>query len=194
MNFNYFVGQLQAKGNLDQNNIEELRARIKELSLVKGTNLLFPGELCKYLYFIKDGFFRIYTSDGFQDKTIDFAGPNRFATAIDGFFTQKISNEGIICEENSVVFRISYHDWLALEDLSPQFLNISKQLLLDYLLSINYEKNVYRISNATEKYKYLGKQYPGIANIVSQKHIASYLGITGPTLSNLLKDMLRKRK
>jgi hypothetical protein len=44
-----------------------------------------------------------YTSDGFQDQTIDFGMANHFITAIDGFLTQQITNEGIVCEENAIV-------------------------------------------------------------------------------------------
>jgi len=194
MNFKYFIEHLKSRVNLDQAAQDELRVRVKELNIVKGTNLLFPGELCKYIYFVNSGFFRIYASDGFEDRTTDFARSGHFMTAIDGFFAQQITEEGIICEENAVVFRISFHDWLALEVLSPQFLNLSKLLFQEYLIRMTYEKNVYRISNAAQKYTYLCERYSGIANIVSQKNIASYLGITGPTLSNLLKDFLKKTK
>lgn len=194
MNFHYFLSHLRARVNLDTNAEEELRVRVKELSVIKGTNLLFPKNVCKYIYFIKTGFFRVYTSDGFEDQTIDFACAGHFVTAIDSFFTQQITTEGIICEEDSIVFRISFYDWLALEDLSPQFLMLSKSLFQEYFIRLNQEKNVYRVSNAKDKYCYLCERYPRIANIVSQKNIASYLGITGPTLSNLLKDMLKKPK
>ncbi len=194
MNFKYFIDYLKSKISFDQACEDELRFRVKELSIIKGTNLLFPGELCKYIYFIKSGFFRVYTSDGFEDRTIDFGSPNHFITAIDGFLTQQITNEGMICEENAIVFRISHYDWLALEDVSPKFIILAKEILKEYLLQINHEKNIYRISNAAQKYDYLVKHYPGIGNIVCQKHIASYLGITGPTLSNLLKEIFRKPK
>lgn len=109
MNLSYFLLHLRSRVNLDNSAEEELRARVKELSVIKGTNLLFPGDLCKYVYFIKSGFFRIYTSDGFEDQTIDFACADSFMTAIDGFFTQQITREGIVCEEDAIVFRISYH-------------------------------------------------------------------------------------
>jgi CRP-like cAMP-binding protein len=194
MNFEYFINHLKSRINFDQACEDELRVRVKELSIIKGTNLLFPGEPCKYIYFIKSGFFRVYESDGFEDQTIDFGGPNHFITAINGFLTQQITNEGIICEAHAIVFRISYHDWLALEDLSPKFILLAKEILKEYLIQINHEKNIYRVSNAAQKYDYLSKHYPGIGNIVCQKYIASYLGITGPTLSNLLKEIFRKPK
>lgn len=192
MECKYFIEYLQSLAPLDEECKAAITARVKEISVIKGTNLLYPGDLCKHVYFIKSGFFRVYTSDGFQDDTIDFATSDHFVTSIDGFFSQKPLNEGIICEESAIVYRLSYYDWLALEDFSPQFLYLSKRILQERLLRLHYEKNVYRLGNATDKYLYLCEKYPSITNIICQKHIASYLGITGPTLSNLLKQMLRK--
>lgn len=194
MDSNYFINYLKERVALDRESEAALCARIKELTIVKGSNLLYPGDVCKYLYFVKTGFFRVYTSDGFEDRTIDFATTDQFLTAIESFFQQKVTDVGIVCEETALVWRISFHDWHALEDYSPRFLNLTKKVLMEHVIRINQEKNIYRTSNATQKYIHLGKQYPGIANIISQKHIANYLGITGPTLSNLLKDIFRKRK
>jgi CRP-like cAMP-binding protein len=194
MEFQYFMNYLRSRIKLDADCETALRARVKELHITKGTTLLYPGDLCKHLYFIKSGFFRVYTSDGFEDQTIDFATTDHFLTAINGFFNQRIGNEGIICEEDAVIFRINYYDWLALEDTSPQFLQLSKIILQESVVQLNLEKDLYRTSNSKDKYLYLGRHYPGIKNAISQKHIASYLGITGPTLSNLLKEMFRKLK
>jgi CRP-like cAMP-binding protein len=60
MSFNYFIDHLKLRANIDKECEHELRARVKELSIIKGTNILFPGELCKYIYFIKSGFFGLY--------------------------------------------------------------------------------------------------------------------------------------
>ena len=172
----------------------ELQKRVKELCVIKGTHLLNPGEICKYVYFVKSGFFRTYRSDNFIEETIDFAGPGHFALALKNFLAQEIGNEGIVCEANAIVLRMSYQDWISMESVFPQFLQLSKQVLQEYILFLNYQKNIYRTSNATQKYFYLCEQFKGISNIVKQKHIASYLGITGPTFSNLLKDQWKKPK
>ena len=192
MDFNYFIDPFSGHINLNASLEQELLSRVKELAIVKGAYLLQPGDICKHAYFVKSGFFRIFTTDGFEEATIDFAGRGQIATALSNFLKQKTHQEGIVCEESAIVFRLSYHDWHALQDLDPQFLSISNLILQHYLLHINLEKDTYRTSNSAQKYTYLTQNYKGIANIVCQKHIASYLGITGPTLSNLLKDMLRK--
>lgn len=194
MNFTYFINYLQFRGNVNAELVHAIQLRVKELTVLKGSQLLYPGDVCKHAYFVVKGFFRVYQTDGFEEETIDFTGLDHFATSLVNFLNQKSDNKGIICEENAIVLRLSYHDWLALEDLFPDFLQVSKQILLDYLLEVYQEKNVYRLSNATQKYLYLSTKYQGIGNIVSQKNIASYLGITPPSLSALLKELVRKPK
>lgn len=194
MNFKHFINHLSLRANLSAEHIEALQSRVKEIHLIKGQQVLYPGEVCKHTYFVVKGFFRVYQTDGFEEETIDFTGPDHFATSLFNFLHQKADNKGIICEEDAVVFKLNYYDWLALEDLSPEFLLLGKQIMLEYIKEIYEDKNIYRISNATQKYQYLSSKHQGIGNIISQKNIASYLGITPPTLSTLLKDLLRKPK
>ncbi|TKC10662.1 Crp/Fnr family transcriptional regulator [Pedobacter polaris] len=193
MNFNYFIDHYKQYLNCPILELE-LLSRLKELNIVKGTYVLNPGDICKYVYYVKSGFFRVFKGDGFDEETIDFAAPGHLATAIPNFLIQQSQREGIVCEENARVLRISHSDWLALENLSPKFINLGKLILQAYLQQVNTQKNLYRTSNASQKYQYLTQHYKGIARIVSQKNIASYLGITAPTLSNLLKTMLKKPK
>lgn len=192
MNFNDYIQPITLSAHLNATLEQELWSRMKELSVIKGSYLLHPGDTCKHLYLVKSGFFRIFTSDGFEETTIDFACEGQIALALSNFLQQKSHQEGIVCESNAIVYRLSYHDWMALQDLAPEFITLSNLVLQKYLLHLNTQKDHYRTSNSAQKYHYLTQHYKGIAHIVSQKHIASYLGITGPTLSNLLKDMLRR--
>lgn len=194
MHFKHFINHLSLRANLSSEHILAVQSRVKQLHINKGSQLLYPGDVCKHTYFVVSGFFRIYQTDGFEEETVDFSGPNQFVTSLHNFLNQKADNKGIICEEDAIVFKISYYDCLALEDLSAEFLLLNKQIMLEYIREIYDEKDIYRLSNATQKYLYLSTKYQGISNIVSQKHIASYLGITPPSLSALLKELLRKPK
>lgn len=171
---------------------QELKLRVKEISVEKGDLLLYPDDICKHVYFICSGFFRIFTTENETEETIDFASNNQFLTSVNSFFLQKNGKEGIICETEGILLKLNFHDMLALQELSPDFLRLSNLVLQQYFLLLNEQKNIFRTANATEKYLYLNQQYPGIANRVSHKHIASYLGIAAPTFSNLLKDLLSK--
>lgn len=192
MNFNYFMNYLQTFLQLSPDLQAELKIRVKEINVEKGSILLYPNSICKHVYFICSGFFRIFTTENEIEETIDFASTDQFITSLKSFFTQKNGKEGIISETDGVLLKINYHDLLALYELEPDFLRLSSLVMQQYFLLLNDEKNVFRTANATEKYLYLNQQYPGIVNMVSHKHIASYLGVTAPTFSNLLKDLLNK--
>lgn len=193
MNLAYFMNHVQTLVELSPQWQAELKVRTKEVVLQRGHNLLYPNEICKYVYFIRSGFFRIYSTENQIDETVDFASADHFITSLQSFFTQKIGKEGIVCEMDGVLLQLNFYDILALQEQSADFLRISNLVLQQYLLLLNQEKNVYRTANSTEKYQYLCQQYPGIANIVSHKNIASYLGIAAPTFSNLLKELLTKQ-
>jgi CRP-like cAMP-binding protein len=192
MNLTYFMNHLQSLVQLSPQWQTELKIRTKEVQTQKGNTLLYPNDICKHLYFIRSGFFRVYTTENETEETVDFASADHFITSLPSFFTQKNGKEGIVCEADGVLLQLNFYDILALQELSADFLRISNLVLQQYLLLLNQEKNVYRTANATEKYLYLCQQYPGIANIVSHKNIASYLGIAAPTFSNLLKELLTK--
>ena len=192
MNFTYFINHLQSIVQLNEQCQTELRSRTQEIFIHRGSHLLHPDQICKHVYFIRSGFFRVYTMINNIEETVDFASANHFLTSIDSFFAQKNGKEGIICEMDAVLLKLNVNDILALQDLSDDFLRLHNLILQAHLQQVNAEKNVYRISNATQKYLYLCKLYPGIANIITHKNIASYLGITPPTLSNIFKDLLNK--
>ena len=55
-----------------------------------------------------------------------------------------------------------------------------------------YRENGFLVENATERYIHFRKIFPDLASRISQKHIATYLGITPESLSRIrssLKDL-----
>ena len=52
-----------------------------------------------------------------------------------------------------------------------------------------YRENTFLVENATERYIHFKKLYPDLYNIVPQKHIATYLGITPESLSRIRSAM-----
>ena len=96
------------------------------------------------------------------------------------------------CEADCQLYALNYYDLLALEDLSFEFVLLCRKIAYGYLCQINQERDLYRRSNAAEKYSYLCQQYSGIGNYVKQKDLASYLGITQQSFSRMLKEGLTK--
>lgn len=192
MKNSHFIHLLHTKFNFSENGEKMLEPRIKMMTLPKGTPLLRPGEICKHIYFVESGFIRQYI-EAEEQQTTAFACEGHFGTVVESLFKQCKSEEGMMCETNCTLYALHYYDLMVLEDLSMEFVMLSKKLLTYYLLRINREKNIYLKANAAEKYQYLCQHYPGLAAHIKHKDLASYLGITQQSFSRLLKETLTKR-
>lgn len=193
MENSHFVKLLKTNYRLSENAEKLLQGRIKKEWLPKGSAILRPGEVCRYIYFVEKGFLRHFKVLDYIEHTTDFVCQGHFCTAIDSLFGQKQSDEGILCETDCLLYALNYYDLMALEDITLEFTLLFKQLLSYYLNQINQERELYRCSNATAKYHYLCQNYPGINLHVKHKDIASYLGITQQSLSRIVKEALTKR-
>lgn len=190
MSFEIFKDYLAGHVSLDENLLAELKLRTQKMHIKKGSHLLLPGEKSRYTYFIASGFFRSFNHTEGYEKTLEFFGPKDMCYPRISYFHQQKGDEGIICEQDAVVFRVSYHDWRALEDLSAEFLLLTKRILIQDLLQLAQLYELIRSSSTKERYLYLKDRYPNLSMLVSQRSIASYLGISESTMSGIIKSLL----
>ncbi len=189
----YFLNYISSRMEISIKFEQEFKRRVKKLHIKKGGQLLYPGEPCRFLYFIESGFFSVFEVNQLEERTTRFAGPNDFITSPKGFFMQTSVNDGIICEQEATIFSISYIDWIELEKLFPEFIILTKKLLIEHLLESQKENEIYRTATSIERYLFLKQRYPSIQHVISQKKLASYLGVTAPSFSNILKRLLKRK-
>ena len=82
---------------------------------------------------------------------------------------------------------------LSLMDSCPELLHIYNRYLAEALEHHWEEKMLMNRCSAMERYQWFLKHYPGLIQTVSNKHIASFLGMTPVTLSRLRRK-LREEK
>jgi len=189
MNYSTFMERLAQCGNLSEERKLLLRGRAPDIVIEERVHLLEPGSVCRYIYFIKEGLFRTYKLRDERDETTNFVGANDFMTSMDSFFNRSFSTEGLICENRATVIRLSYHDWMAMCQEDPDFMEISLNITVNYLVSQYEQSYIYRTGNTAQKVAQLCQIYPGILNKVAQKHIASYFGVTEQTISTIITQM-----
>ncbi len=174
------------KANLSTEAERIVRTAFTREEFPKGHFLFKRDEICKHIYFIEQGFARVYYfSDSGREITADFFSENSFVTAIDSFYQHKPSN--VYCEltEDSVVYSISYSEFETLFDKHHEIakfgfhvlFNMAKEMT-EYIINLKFQ-------TAEDKYNALLTKNPTILQKVSLGHIASYLGITQETLSRL---------
>lgn len=161
--------------------------QIKEIK--KRTFLLNPGEIDRYIYFVKRGCLRMfYTDKSGEDHIIGFYPENWWVCDIVSFFKSKPSENAVQALEDSEVYYISL---LQLEQLFQsipkfeRFFRILNQNGFD-LYHRRITSQLYK--SAEERYLEFRKRHPGLEQRIAQKHIASYLGITPAFLSMMRKE------
>lgn len=152
----------------------------------KGHLLYRQNEICNHIYFIEQGFARIYNiSESGREITNWFFPENSFLTAVNSFYKRGIAGDFCEIMENSVVYSISFSEF---EKILDEHLELGKFCFF-IVFEIAKQMTEYISSSkfltAEERYSVLIQRHPLILQKASLGHIASFLGITQETLSRI---------
>lgn len=159
---------------------------IKIKHLKKGEMFLHAGKVSNELCFITSGLLKSYYME--REKEIVsswFMKEGDFVISVRSFFSRTPSIENIQALEKTSLFTITY-DELQKGYLDFLEFNVVGRLLLEKYYSKEVEKNyILKLENASEKYAYLVEYFPWMIHRISNKNIASFLGISEHRLSHI---------
>lgn len=165
--------------------IESLLVKQK---VAKKEVLLEAGKVATDIHFVSQGVLRAYFTDPEGDQNIVmFAVNDWWITDIFSFSTGNLAQLTIDALEDAVVYSLSKENLELLFLQMPTF-----ERFFRILMQNAYVREQSRIIQnlsmpAEERYKLFIKKYPQFAERITQKQIASYLGITPEFLSTLRK-------
>ncbi len=150
--------------------------------------VLRQGQLCKELFFVESGSLRAFNcnKDG-KESTIMFAVQDWWVTDMHCFTNQLPALLSIETLEDCKLIAFNFH---ALEELFKSVSGFERFFRIRFQNAYIREqlRVLDTISLTTEeRYEKFMKKYPKIAEKVSQKQIASYLGVTPEFLSSVKK-------
>ncbi len=154
----------------------------------KKTNLLTEGQACKQLSYVHSGALRSYCLDKEgKESTIMFAVSDWWVTDMYCYLNEKPAMMYIETIEDSCIFQLSKENFNKLFTAIPKF-----ERFFRILMQNAYTREQLRIIEnltltAEERYDRFINKYPQIVKQVTQKQIASYLGITPEFLSAIRK-------
>ena len=161
--------------------------------IAKGDILLHQGSKSRYAYYVISGCLKSYITDkAGKEYIFQFAPEGWFISDIKSFFNGGQSAVSIAAIEPSTVCLLS-------RQLLPKAGDLPKEMLLEHIsilrnniIAIN--KRVVNLLSSTAEERYLDfmATYPGLAQRVPLKMIASYLGIMPESLSRIRKARARK--
>jgi CRP-like cAMP-binding protein len=169
---------------LNEAEIERFTSVLRNVSVSKKEVLLKQGEVCKNIYFVNSGIVRAYYADK-QDKetTIMFGSTDWWITDMFSFLNQQPALMHMEALETSEALELSKSDMDRLYVDVPKF-----ERFFRIIIQNAYVREQVRViqnlsMTAEERYQIFIQKYPHIVQRVTQKQIASYLGITPEFLS-----------
>lgn len=152
----------------------------------KNEVLVEVGSVCRSCYFLAAGCLKIstYNLNG-DESTTRLAFEGDWCTAMSSFLNQQPSNERIVAVETGQLLAIGFHDFRRFAEEVPGFQQIYRGLLeASYTQSIERVQTLMTL-DALDRVRWLLNEQPLIFTRLSNRLIASYLGISEATLSRL---------
>ena len=157
------------------------------------TILLSAGEVCKNSYFINSGVLRSFNiNDQIVEHVLSFACQGWWISDMYSLFSQKPGNLFIEVLGDAEVVVLSKKNQEELYYTIPKLERFFR-ILTENSLIASQQRLMDNLSlSAEERFEKFTQKHPSLIQHVSQKHIASFIGVTPEFFSKMKSKMLRK--
>ncbi|MFK7937558.1 MAG: Crp/Fnr family transcriptional regulator [Saprospiraceae bacterium] len=176
---------------LTDKEITYLQSQFTIRQFAKREYLIQQGQRCRSIYFVNRGVVRsFYRTEAGKETTIMFAFADWWITDMRCFIEQRAADTSLQCLEATEVVEISKQTFDRLFVEIPKFERVFRILMQNAYIREQTRALEQRSFPAEERYKRLIQKYPEIEQLVAQKHLASYLGVTPEFYSQMRKKVL----
>tara|TARA_R110000868_G_scaffold376927_1_gene642172 strand:+ start:607 stop:1182 length:576 start_codon:yes stop_codon:yes gene_type:complete len=188
MNKNFLF--LNSIADISEETFKEIQ-KITEFKRVEaGTHIVKLDDVPTKIYMLVSGAIRCYicTESG-KEFNKSFYLPTSFVGSLTALLKRKPSMFVFETLTECKIYEVDYHKLMTLCDKKPKLKALYTKIL--EVLYVKYEKRLVEMisMDATCRYLELRRQNPNIDELISQYHIASYLGITAVQLSRIKKKI-----
>ncbi|RZK21960.1 MAG: Crp/Fnr family transcriptional regulator [Hymenobacter sp.] len=179
--------RLQAFADLSEADLHLAAGYWTHRAIAKNELFNFRNSVCRHVGFIVSGLFRVYYVDPVtaEEHDIFFVPEGTFLTSLKSLLTQEVCPYYIAALEDAELLVIGLEQLQSLYAQSHGWERFGRRLAEHYLVAQQARAESLLFQSAEQRYLSLLAQFPGITNRVSLGHIASYLGIKGPSLSRI---------
>ncbi len=177
--------------SMDDETMDSFIDLMTEVKLRNKESLIPYGKLDNNLYVLKEGIIRFAYFDGEREKTYAFSTPGNIILSYHCFYKNIPSffQFESCCE--SVVMKVAKSKLDELIDRSDDFKSWMLRMSIDQLWCLEMKMAVIN-GTAKERFEALIANRTEILKNVSNKVIASYIGVNQPYLSRLKRQILQK--
>lgn len=166
---------------------------IRRTKVKKDTNLLQQGQVCRHVYFVESGFFRMFYVD-YNGNEINsrFAMANEFMVDFASFITKRTSLYYWRAMEDSNIIALERTEVEKIYEKSAGWAKFGRLIAEFGYLKILDREEMLHFQTPEERYKTLLEKQPHLFQLVSQNQLSSYIGIKPESLSRLRKRISGK--
>jgi len=179
--------------SLDEEEAACFMSLLQEEEVPKKGLILKEGQLCRAISFVNVGALRAYhiNKEG-KETTVMFALPDWWITDMYSFINVQPAMLYIEAIESSSLFQLQKDDLDKLYLKVPKFERFFRTLMQNAYIREQLRMIEKLSLPAEERYIHFLDKYPRIAEKVTQKQIASYLGITPEFLSTIRANRAKR--
>ena len=170
---------------VSEDTIQELKKCMILCRFPKKYQLIKENTFCKSAYFIEKGMTRSFWLVNGEEITTSFSWEGGIVFSMDELYYNKPSEEFVETLEDVVVYKISLADLTRLFQTNIELANWGRIIHQNEYRRLHRSHKERLTLPAKERYEEFKQQFPQICQRVKLRYIASYLGITLPTLSRL---------
>jgi CRP-like cAMP-binding protein len=153
------------------------------------------GDICRYIYFIEEGAAYSYQLDDQGNQhVVQIALRNFWISDLNSFFTSAPGMFNIVTHTACTLRVMDKDNFEHLFIQFPIFERFFRILMQNAYCALQQRIATFNSIDAVDRYKAFIDQYPDVMQQLPQYLIASYLGITAPSLSRIRKQLAKNVK
>lgn len=171
-----------------------LVTQLRQEVVAPKTTLIQAGRREQRVYFIEKGIARVYITHGGEQVTTWFCLEGDVAYGALSIFRDKPCFEYVETLEECIVYTTTVHALRQLYTTNIEWANWMRRMQEDHFLWL-CDIHFARVNlSGKERYEKMLKDYPNICSRVNLGYIASFLGMTLPSLSRIRASYLTQDK
>lgn len=187
------VDAVQKVVTLTQDEQDFLLSKTNIITVKAKTILHDAGQVSDVIYYVNKGVLRSFSiNDNIVEQVLHFACEGWWMTDMYSYISTKPGNLFIEVLEDAELVVLNRANHQILYDKIPKLERFFR-ILAENSLVAHQERLVDNLSlTAEERFEKMCQKYPSLIQRVSQKHLASYIGVTPEFFSKMKAKMLRK--
>lgn len=167
--------------------IEKLVSLMFTKKIKKKEYLLKEGDICKEIFYVQKGLVRVYIINEGKEVNTWFVKEGDFITSISSFHKQRPSDHYIDALEDCEIISIKKSTLDFIMKNNHKAALFANNELLNKLCDYQEQASALRFMSAENRYSYLFDKQAALFSRLSQKHLASFLGVDTTYLSKIIR-------